>query len=466
MAYRSDLSGGCCMIPKIVSIENVRPASYNPCIIKEEQFQQLKKSINTYGMVLPLLVNSANNTIIAGHQRLKAAQAIGLNEVPVYYVKGLLPADEIKFNQIHNAIDLLDNPKGSGPIAQGWQVFDSDKFVVGEKQAAFVKEISKLLIRYGNVLSCVIADGNIVANTDYVFACQLLGFKVNCYGLTNVDSKTAAGVLNADYGEYSYNNIERKTYVQGLAQLYRSVDKRKDGNKRQASMLYEHFVLPYLKNHSDMSVLDFGAGKGAYIKRINGVGVEFYNNNGHGINIGAGNEQIDILIDHIKTKGQFDTVVCDSVLNSVDSKQAEQAVVGCCNVFCKVGGRLFISGRPIESLTNKYNSKKDRYNAKRFLEFLDADNFSANFRRGHWYFQHWHTQDQLKELLEQNNFKLVNLYWSKFGDSFQAECIKESELSLDNRRKAIDFEFDLPLPNAKRYNRNKEMIDTLSKYVW
>lgn len=445
------------MIPKIIPIDNVRPASYNPRIIKDEQFKQLKKSISTYGMVLPLLVNSANNTIIAGHQRLKAAKAIGLNEVPVYYVKGLLPADEIKFNQIHNAIDLLDNPKGNGPIAQGWHVFDADKFAVKNKQAAFVKEISKLLIRYGNVLSCVIANGHIIANTDYVFACQLLGLKVNCYGLTNVSLKVAADTLNADYGEYSYKKIERKTYVQGLAQLYRSATTRTDGKKRQASMLYEHFVIPDINKGYSKDILDFGAGKGAYINHLGGIGVEFYNNNGSQIDISEGNRQINKLIEHLSTRGTFETVVCDSVLNSVDSMDAEKSVVRCCSAFLKEGGHLYISGRPLSTLLNKYNGKTDRYNAKRFLEFLDDNNFSANFRQGHWYFQHWHTRQSIETLLSDNGFKINEIAWAKYGDSYQIKCTKISSLPTSTVGKAIDFEFNLPLPNGKRYHRSDDV---------
>lgn len=450
------------MIPKIVNTDSIKPASYNPRTIKEQQFISLKRSIKEFGMVIPLLVNSANRTIIAGHQRLKAAQAMGLHSVPVFFVKGIMPADEIKFNQIHNAIDLLPNLKSVGPTKLGYNNDPADLFDVDKFRAPFIKEISKLLIKYGNVLSCVVDEGSVVCNTDYVKACQLLHIPVNYFGLNSGSVSKTNRLLNANYGEYSYKKIERKTYVQGLAQLYRSATIRTDGKKRQASMLYEHFVIPDINKGYSKDILDFGAGKGAYIKYLGGVGVEFYNNNGHQIDISEGNRQINKLIEHLSTRGTFETVVCDSVLNSVDSTDAEKSVVRCCSAFLKEGGHLYISGRPLSTLLNKYNGKTDRYNAKRFLEFLDDNNFSANFRRGHWYFQHWHTQQSIETLLSDNGFKIDEIAWAKYGDSFQIKCTKISSLSASTVGKAIDFEFNLPLPNGKRYHRGDDVKMTLN----
>ena len=43
------------------------------------------------------------------------------------------------------------------------------------------------------------------------------------------------------------------------------------------------------------------------------------------------------------------------------------------------------------------------------------------------------------------------------SSSFQCECRKVKSLSEEQYKKAIDFEFDLPLPNGKRYGRNEEV---------
>ena len=61
-----------------VDINIIKPAEYNPRKIGKEQIQELKKSINEIGFILPILVNSKNSVIIAGNQRTKTAKLCGL----------------------------------------------------------------------------------------------------------------------------------------------------------------------------------------------------------------------------------------------------------------------------------------------------------------------------------------------------------------------------------------------------
>lgn len=102
-------------------------------------------------------------------------------------------------------------------------------------------------------------------------------------------------------------------------------------------------------------------------------------------------------------------------------------------------------------------SKKDAANAWRAVEFLDADNFSANYRSGKWYFQHYHSKEQIKKSLEESGFEIVKLDWEKYGSSWQCEAVKTRELPLQRYIDAIDFEFDLPLPNGRSYKRNGDV---------
>jgi len=88
-----------------INISDIKPASYNPRKISQQQFNKLQESIKNIGFVMPILVNKSNMTIIAGHQRTKAAKAIGVEQVPVFFCNNINQADEIKFNQIHNGKD-------------------------------------------------------------------------------------------------------------------------------------------------------------------------------------------------------------------------------------------------------------------------------------------------------------------------------------------------------------------------
>ena len=72
-----------------VSINILKPAEYNPRRWDKEAENQLKESITRYGIVDPLLVNSAEerkNIVIGGHFRLSVIKDMGFEEVPVVYI--------------------------------------------------------------------------------------------------------------------------------------------------------------------------------------------------------------------------------------------------------------------------------------------------------------------------------------------------------------------------------------------
>lgn len=72
-----------------VNINSLNPAEYNPRNLTDEQKDNIKASLNEFGFVNPLVVNSnpdRKNILVGGHQRLKVAQELGYTEIPVVYV--------------------------------------------------------------------------------------------------------------------------------------------------------------------------------------------------------------------------------------------------------------------------------------------------------------------------------------------------------------------------------------------
>ena len=72
-----------------VKISELKPSEYNPRTFSEQALLDLKESITRFGFVDPIIVNSAENRkniVIGGHFRLKAAEALGIDEVPVFYI--------------------------------------------------------------------------------------------------------------------------------------------------------------------------------------------------------------------------------------------------------------------------------------------------------------------------------------------------------------------------------------------
>jgi len=96
-------------------------AEYNPRQISEHDFKALQASLREFGFVDPIIVNqfSENGTdrkdvIVGGHMRCRAAQELGITEVPCVYVSE--PPDRerqlnIRLNRNNGAwdFDLLAN---------------------------------------------------------------------------------------------------------------------------------------------------------------------------------------------------------------------------------------------------------------------------------------------------------------------------------------------------------------------
>jgi len=59
-----------------------------------EEMESLRRSVAQWGLVQPLVVRRADNTIIGGHQRWQAANALGLKTVPVVFAD--ISAEEAK----------------------------------------------------------------------------------------------------------------------------------------------------------------------------------------------------------------------------------------------------------------------------------------------------------------------------------------------------------------------------------
>jgi len=72
-----------------VPVSELRPAPYNPRRWSKEQTADLKESIRRFGLVDPLLVNSAPNRkgiVIGGHFRLAVIKELEIKEAPVVFI--------------------------------------------------------------------------------------------------------------------------------------------------------------------------------------------------------------------------------------------------------------------------------------------------------------------------------------------------------------------------------------------
>ena len=82
-----------------MNINEIKPNTENPRIIKDHKFKQLVKSIQDFPQMLELrpIVIDENNVVLGGNMRLKACQEAGLTDVPVVQAKDLTEDQKKEF---------------------------------------------------------------------------------------------------------------------------------------------------------------------------------------------------------------------------------------------------------------------------------------------------------------------------------------------------------------------------------
>lgn len=116
----------------------------NPRIIKKEQFEKLKTSLKSnpdYFEARPIILSDRTGklVVIAGNQRLKAARAIGLDEVPTALIPNLT-------EQREKEIVIRDNVENGewdmDILANEWDIDDLHEW--GVEEAKWSKEIEEV----------------------------------------------------------------------------------------------------------------------------------------------------------------------------------------------------------------------------------------------------------------------------------------------------------------------------------
>ena len=68
------------MKTKEIEISKLKPAEYNPRQITKKQYNDLKDSVEKFGLVNPIILNK-DMTVIGGHQRLKVCKDLNYDKI-------------------------------------------------------------------------------------------------------------------------------------------------------------------------------------------------------------------------------------------------------------------------------------------------------------------------------------------------------------------------------------------------
>jgi ParB family transcriptional regulator, chromosome partitioning protein len=452
-------------------LELLKGADYNPRRIDESAIDRLRHSLAVLGVCKPIIVR--RNVIVAGHQRTRALRAAGVTHAPCYLLdQDTTTYDEVRFNQLHNGTDLdtgdeavtVKLPAG----ASGFVSVEADD-ITGSllcRGAKIRAEICRLIIAYGTWGSAVATDdGEIIHAAQYALACKQIGKPCLIYVLPSAKKGEARALLGASYGVFSYDHIERDSFVQTFAQMFRLRGTAKDNR----SPTYEQLVKPWMEANPGARVLDFGCGQGDYVKALrqaghNIIGLEFFRRKGDAIDVDQVNRMVDQVISSIRRHGRFDAIVMDYVLNSVDSQQAEEDVLNSIDALCKPGGRLFFSGRSLERVQEvlRHRQADASRQPHRHVEFLDENGLTALYRKGSWFFQKFHGPEDVRRFMAARGWTTVREIETSIG--WNVEATSGPRLTnIAAVQESLTREFDLPMNRTgRRLGRHQDILEALT----
>lgn len=462
-------------------ITNLKGAVYNPRKIADADIEMLCESIRKLGLLKPIIARG--NLIIAGHQRTKALLKMGVTKGVVYQLsQDTNEYEETRFNQLHNGTDMdaFDENCTIPPQTVLGYTTIAPKDIKGNfqgKLAIVRKEICNLITRFGPWGGIVATQsGEVIHCAQYALAAHITRTPLTAYIIPDDRKEEYQKFLNRAYGVFSYDHLKKDTWIQTFAQMFRLRPSNRKNSETalegsNLSTLYENLVIPFIKENPKLAYIDFGAGQGDYVRRLRTLKVnifemEFFRRvqGQKALDTKQTHRMIDKLLAHVKEHGGFDVVICDSVMNSVDSPLAERSVVAMLNILCNPGGSVFFSGRTTDSVDQKLAASTSTGKASG-LSFLDEHGFTALYREGSWFYQKFHDADMIAKLCEQN--KLDNHeYLTKFGaNTYQVTAIKREELSPEQIAEAVNFEFNLPYSETQSYNRHEEALAVFTEAI-
>ena len=452
-----------------VPINQVTGSEYNPRSITPEALESLQYSIKRFGMVKPLIVNAANNVIVAGHQRKKAATAIGLEYLPCIRINSPNLQDEILFNLMHNSIETSKTTVRVEEFnVGGYHYCPSDKIrIESEPQNVLIcSEITKLMSRYGEWGSIVTDEqGNVILNAEYAYCSKKLGYGVLVYAIPNEDVEEFLRCLGIEYGKYNFDNLGVKTYHQFLAQPKRLST---DGRQANSSILYEKYLIPRLQK-SD-SIIDIGAGRMAYVKLLKSKGYNIHAYEPSLMVKGANKLDMKGIIANIlnaerevRNHGLFNYCVLEAVINSVVDDDFEKAVLTACNAVLKADGVLVTCTRNLAYVEKAYDKTKLSAGAGDCLWYLDDKNYTLGVTNGIVFKQKFHTKESYVELLERY-FDAVTVLACNAGYIYCA-CTQPKQLPTEVYEEYLDKELNIEYPGGFKHNKHRGLMEALIERV-
>ncbi len=118
-------------------------APYNPRRISDHDLAALRRSMRFFGVVEPIVVNKRTGRIVGGHQRVKAAEAEGIETLPVVSVDLDEPSEK-QLNLALNRISGTWDEEALAKVLSELQLAGADMGLTGFQEGEIEKYLASL----------------------------------------------------------------------------------------------------------------------------------------------------------------------------------------------------------------------------------------------------------------------------------------------------------------------------------
>ncbi|MEG2039743.1 MAG: nuclease, partial [Hafnia sp.] len=142
------------------------------------------------------------------------------------------------------------------------------------------------------------------------------------------------------------------------------------------------------------------------------------------------------------------------------SLQAEHAVLTFIAALCKPNGALFFSGRRLKFIQDMMRCMQAATRTGQ-IYFFDENNFSAKYRKGNWFYQKFHADEDIKTIGKKYGLTIESHIRS--DSSYQVHAVPTQQQPPHELENAIRFEFELPFPDGKPIGRSTDVLSAFSQ---
>ena len=492
---------------ELLDISDVAPSTYNPRVADPERLDIIELSLNKLGFVLPIYATKKGE-IISGHQRHYVSKRMGLEKVPVEYVKEmdlnmrknvniifnkgtndaprLLNGDKLKekidsINIIENADKIRDrdrnNPQEMYPCMFPEEVKTKELIKINaDKFDEYYKQKTKLLNRYAPQMPIIVDQEHNVIN-----GIGRLHFMAS---LAKTPETTNVIVLPDDIKDFAYYMLNYLTMDFNIHNKYKD-ELRFNSYKRSIAKHYgigvgymikvaenphsigatftDEIIAKFKREYGDY-ILDFGAGHLRNAEILNNNSIECVPfepfvidpDKFETLSFERSYNVCNNFLDRFRERDNFSTIFLHAIFNSVPFEEDRKKILTILSAIATPKTKVIIWTRHINAYNSMINDALNKRvnSSSRNSEVLDyEDNVVIADLEKRPKVQKFYDEKGLIKLCNPY-FKLIRTV-PKSGYIY-CECTKPIKQPEEKLMEALDFEFNLKHPDGRTLGLNEK----------